>query len=129
MTENNNPSITDIVSSTLQTNKNISNSNELEALKGLELAKIILKEFLDDKNLFSLSFLDNEQIDDIANAKILNTYYDIPEIDEYIDNILKLFRSNNGQAFRLLVKMVMFNHTDDDLKFGKRGFFERILKR
>ena len=125
------PDIVDIIKSVNDgdtENKGINNNNDnIEYLKALEIAKIIVQETLKKDNLKSLSFLNVEQVDDIVKAKLLNTYYNIPEINEYIDNFLELKRSQDGQLIRLFIKMVMFNNDTDDVK--NKNFFQRILKR
>ena len=128
------PDITDIIESVNKkndsnddsNNSNNSNMDNLEYLKTLEIAKIIVQETLKTDNIQSLSFLNNDQIDDIVKARLLNTYYNIPEIDDYISNFLQLKRSQEGQLIRLFTKMVMFNNEVDE---NKKGFFSRILKR
>lgn len=125
------PDIVDIIKSVNDgdtENKGINNNNDnIEYLKALEIAKIIVQETLKKDNLKSLSFLNVEQVDDIVKAKLLNTYYNIPEINNYIDNFLELKRSQDGQLIRLFIKMVMFNNDTDDVK--NKNFFQRILKR
>jgi hypothetical protein len=125
------PDIVDIIKSVNDgdiENKGINNNNDnIEYLKALEIAKIIVQETLKKDNLKSLSFLNVEQVDDIVKAKLLNTYYNIPEINEYINNFLELKRSQDGQLIRLFIKMVMFNNDTDDVK--NKNFFQRILKR
>ena len=105
---------------------NDSNLN-LESLKALEIAKIIVQETLNHKNLNSLSLINMEQVDDIVKAKLLNNYYQIPEIDEYINNFLQLKRSQEGQLIKLFVKMTMFNNQNDEN--NNKNIFQRILKR
>ena len=132
MSKTNVPDISDIIESVNQkenNNKSDNNNNStdnLEYLKSLEIAKIIVQETLKKDNIQSLSFLNNEQIDDIVKARLLNTYYNIPEIDNYINDFLQLKRSQEGQLIKLFVKMVMFNNQEDE---NKKGFFSRILKR
>lgn len=107
---------------------NPTNNDSIESMKQLEIAKIIVEKTLNNKNLKSLTFINNEQVDDIVKAKLLNVYYNIPEINDYIDNFLQLKRSSNdGTLIRLFTKMAMFNNESEDV--GKKGFFQRILKR
>ena len=128
-----NPDIKEIIKSVNQDEKpdNTDNTNDsnlnIEHLKALEIAKIIVQETLKEKNIKSLSFLNAEQVDDIVKAKLLNTYYQIPEIDNYINNFLELKRSQDGQLIRLFVKMVMYNNESDEI--NKKSLFQRILKR
>lgn len=128
-----NPDIKEIIKSVNQDEKpdNTDNANDsnlnIEHLKALEIAKIIVQETLKEKNIKSLSFLNAEQVDDIVKAKLLNTYYQIPEINDYINNFLELKRSQDGQLIRLFVKMVMFNNESDEI--NKKSLFQRILKR
>ena len=123
------PDIVDIIKSVNDgnTENKGTNNDNIEYLKALEIAKIIVQETLKKDNLKSLSFLNVEQVDDIVKAKLLNTYYNIPEINNYIDNFLELKRSQDGQLIRLFIKMVMFNNDTDDVK--NKNFFQRILKR
>ena len=108
-------------------NSNKSNNTiDIDSLKALEIGKIIVQESLNLDNLKSLTFINPEQIDDIVKARLLNAYYNIPEIDEYISDYLQLKRSENGQLMKLYVKMVMFNNEQNE---EKKGFFSRILKR
>lgn len=107
---------------------NSNNNNDIESMKQLEIAKIIVEKTLNNENLKSLTFLNNEQVDDIVKAKLLNVYYNIPEIDQYIQDYLQLKRSSNdGTLIRLFTKMAMFNNESDEV--GQKGFFSRILKR
>ena len=128
-----NPDIKEIIKSVNQDEKpdNIDNTNDsnlnIEHLKALEIAKIIVQETLKEKNIKSLSFLNPEQVDDIVKANLLNTYYQIPEINKYINDFLELKRSQDGQLIRLFVKMVMFNNESDEM--NKKNLFQRILKR
>ena len=128
-----NPDIKEIIKSVNQDEKpdNTDNTNDsnlnIEHLKALEIAKIIVQETLKEKNIKSLSFLNAEQVDDIVKAKLLNTYYQIPEINNYINDFLELKRSQEGQLIRLFVKMVMYNNESDEI--NKKSLFQRILKR
>ena len=109
--------------------KNSNKSNnaiDIDSLKALEIGKIIVQESLNLDNIKSLTFINPEQIDDIVKARLLNAYYNIPEIDGYISDYLQLKRSENGQLMKLFVKMVMFNNEQNE---EKKGFFSRILKR
>ena len=128
---NKKPDITDIIESVNQKeNGNNQNNNieNLEALKALEIGKIIVQETLKPDNVKSLTFLNPEQIDDITKAKLLNSFYNISEIDNYINDFVELKRSENGQLIRLFSQMAMFNH-DNDERYNQKGFFSRILKR
>ena len=109
--------------------KNGNRSNnpiDIDSLKALEIGKIIVQESLNLDNLKSLTFINPDQIDDIVKARLLNSYYNIPEIDNFISDYLQLKRSENGQLMKLYVKMVMFNNEQNE---EKKGFFSRILKR
>ena len=123
--------ITDIIKSVNQEEKvdNSENTNNLnlESLKALEIAKIIVQETLKSENIKSLSFLNPEQVDDIVKARLLNNYYQISEIDNYISDFLELKRSQDGQLIKLFVKMVMFNNQSEE--DNKKNLFQRILKR
>jgi len=125
-----NPDIKDLIKSVNKEDDN-NNSNtdnvNLENLKALEVAKIIINETLKEKNIKSLSFLNVEQIDDIVKARLLNNYFNIPEIDNYIMDFLELKRSQEGQLIKLFVKMTIFNNQDDEI--NKKSFFQKILKR
>ena len=84
--------ITDIIKSVNQPEKsenNTSNNNDnIEYLKALEIGKIIIQSTLKKENIQSLTFLNLEQIDDVAKAKLLNNYYNIPE--KIYDDLKKL---------------------------------------
>ena len=127
------PDIKDIIKSINQDEKpdNVDNTNDsnlnIEHLKALEIAKIIVQETLKEKNIKSLSFLNPEQVDDIVKANLLNTYFQIPEIDNYIKDFLELKRSQDGQLIKLFTKMAMFNNESDEI--NKKSLFQRILKR
>ena len=127
----NKPDIKDLIKSVndednSKGNANVDNAN-LENLKALEVAKIIIDKTLKKENIKSLSFLNVEQVDDIVKARLLNNYFNIPEIDNYINDFLELKRSQDGQLIKLFVKMIMFNNPDNEP--DKKGFFQRILKR
>ena len=127
-----NPDIKDLIKSVNKEDDNSNNNSNtdnvnLENLKALEVAKIIINETLKEKNIKSLSFLNVEQIDDIVKARLLNNYFNIPEIDNYITDFLELKRSQDGQLMKLFVKMTIFNNQDDEI--NKKSFFQRILKR
>jgi hypothetical protein len=128
-----NPDIKEIIKSVNQDEKpdNTDNTNDsnlnIEYLKALEIAKIIVQETLKEKNIKSLSFLNGEQVDDIVKANLLNTYYQIPEIDKYIKDFLELKRSQDGELIRLFTKMAMYNNESDEM--NKKNLFQRILKR
>ena len=107
-------------------NNSGNNAIDIDSLKALEIGKIIVQESLKVENLQSLTFINPEQIDDIVKARLLNAYYNIPEIDDYITDYLQLKRSQDGQLIKLYVKMVMFNNEQND---EKKGFFSKILKR
>lgn len=115
--------------------KNESNNNQpvnndnIEQLVKLELGKIIVEKSLDIKNIQSLTFLYDEHIDDILNAKILNTYFKVDEIDDYISDFMQLKRSEDGKLLKLYSQMAMFVKNDEGDIFNKRGFFDKILKR
>lgn len=122
--------ISDIIESVNKKNNdnNDSTSNDnIESMKNLELAKIIIQKTLDKENLDSLTFINNEQIQDIVNARLLNVYYNIPEIDSYITDFLELKRSNDGVLIKLFTKMAMFNNENEET--NNKGFFSRVLKR
>ena len=107
---------------------NPTNNDSIESMKQLEIAKIIVEKTLNNQHLKSLTFLNNEQVDDIVKARLLNVYYNIPEIEQYIGDYMELKRSSNdGTLIRLFTKMAMFNNESDEI--GKKGFFQRILKR
>ena len=127
-----NPDIKDLIKSVNKEDDNNNNNSNtdnvnLENLKALEVAKIIINETLKEKNIKSLSFLNVEQIDDIVKARLLNNYFNIPEIDNYIVDFLELKRSQDGQLMKLFVKMTIFNNQDDEI--NKKSFFQRVLKR
>ena len=123
--------ITDVINAVQKKDNTVNptNSNDsIESMKQLEIAKIIVEKTLNNQHLKSLTFLNNEQVDDIVKARLLNVYYNIPEIEQYIGDYMELKRSSNdGTLIRLFTKMAMFNNESDEI--GKKGFFQRILKR
>ena len=102
------------------------NNNNIEDLKTLELAKIIVKELLNDDNVKSLSLLNSEQIEDITNAYLLNDYYQIEDIDRYISNFLTLKRSTNGY---LIDKISSLSTNSDVNEMDNKSFLHRVFKR
>lgn len=132
MSKNDKPDIGQLLNKVNDVEEDKKNGNrgnnpiDIDSLKALEIGKIIVQESLKLENLQSLTFINPEQIDDIVKARLLNAYYNIPEIDNYITDYLQLKRSENGQLMKLYVKMVMFNNEQNE---EKKGFFSRILKR
>ena len=132
MSKNDKPDIGQLLNKVNDVEEDKKNGNrgnnpiDIDSLKALEIGKIIVQESLKLENLQSLTFINPEQIDDIVKARLLNAYYNIPEIDSYITDYLQLKRSENGQLMKLYVKMVMFNNEQNE---EKKGFFSRILKR
>lgn len=106
--------------------KDSDNSN-LEDMKTLELAKIIVKELLNGDNVKSLSLLNQEQIEDITNAYLLNSYYQISDIDNYIDNFLTLKRSTSGYLIDKISNLATNTNAEDDL--SKKSFLNRVFRR
>ena len=102
------------------------NSN-IEDMKSLELAKIIVKELLNNDNVKSLSLLNQEQIEDITNAYLLNDYYQIPDIEKYINNYLTLKRSTSGYLIDKISSLATNGQIDDDL--NKKSFLNRVFRR
>ena len=120
--------INDNIQNMLENVHNKSNNNEIDDLKTLELAKIIVKELLNvDKNVKSLSILNQEQIEDITNAYLLNSYYKIPDIDEYVKNFLELKRSTGGYLIDKISSLsTNSNEFEQD---GHKSFLNRVFKR
>lgn len=111
---------------------NISNQNNehIEQLIKLEFGKIIIEKSLDITNIKSMTFLNAEHIDDILSAKILNKYFNVPEIDKYIKDFMLLKRSEGGVLIKLFSQIAMSMRNDnDDGMFKQKSFFDRILRR
>jgi len=118
-----NNNIKDMLDSVHDKNTN----TEVEDLKTLELAKIIVKELLKHDNIKSLSILNQEQVEDITNAYLLNEYYQIYDIENYIDNFLTLKRSSGGYLIDKISSLATNNQVEDDN--GHQNFLNRIFKR
>lgn len=103
------------------------NDNSIETLDKLELAKIIVTELLAGHNIKSLSLLNQEQIEDITNAYLLNEYYQIDDIEQYILNYLTLKRSTSGYLIDKLTSMSMNNNDNEDIQ--QQNLFSRVFRR
>jgi hypothetical protein len=69
------------------------NGNE-DKMKDIETVKIIIKELLAvDKHLPSTTKLNNTQVTELAQAKYLNSFFKSPIIDLYMNQFMKLKRS------------------------------------
>jgi hypothetical protein len=73
------------------------NGNE-DKMKDIETVKIIIKELLAvDKHLPSTTKLDNVQVTELAQAKYLNAFFKSPIIDLYMNQFMKLKRSQTKE--------------------------------
>lgn len=120
--------ISDNVKSLLEAvhNKDSNTNENIDTLDKLELAKIIVTELLAGHNIKSLSLLNQEQIEDITNAYLLNEYYQINDIEQYILNYLTLKRSTSGYLIDKLTSMSMNNDNED---VQQQNLFSRVFKR
>lgn len=96
-------------------------------LQTLELAKIIVQKLLDPAHLESLSLISGEQVEDITNAYLLNEYFQLEEIDNYITNYLSLKRSTAGFMVHQLTKLGTIQTFDEPSQ--KSGFFGSLFRR
>lgn len=122
-----NEEINENIKSLLETVHDKDNNSSIEDMKTLELAKIIVKELLNDDNVKSLSLLNQEQIEDITNAYLLNDYYQIPDIEKYISNFLTLKRSTSGFLIEKISSLATNSQVDDE--FNKKSFLNRVFRR
>ena len=123
---NDNEEINENIKTLLENVHDNDNSN-IDDMKTLELAKIIVKELLKEDNIKSLSLLNQEQIEDITNAYLLNDYYQIPEIEKYINNFLTLKRSTSGYLIDKISSLATNSQVDDE--FSKKSFLNRVFRR
>lgn len=100
--------------------------SKIDDLKTLELAKIIVQELLNENNVKSLSLLNQEQIEDITNAYLLNDYYQIPDIDKYILNFLTLKRSTNAYLIDKISSLATNSNEDNEVQ---KSFLSRVFRR
>jgi len=96
-------------------------------LQTLELAKIIVQKLFDPANLHSLSLLSSEQVEDITNAYLLNEYFQLPEIDNYIENYLSLKRSTAGFMVHQLTKLGTIQTFEEPAQ--NKGFLSSVFRR
>jgi hypothetical protein len=76
---------------------NFESGNE-DKMKDIETVKIIIKELLAvDKHLPSTTKLNNIQVTELAQAKYLNSFYKSPIIDLYMNQFMKLKRSQTKE--------------------------------
>lgn len=122
-----NNEINENIKSLLESVHNNDDNSSMEDMKSLELAKIIVKELLNRENVKSLSLLNQEQIEDITNAYLLNDYYQIPDIEKYILNFLTLKRSTSGFMIEKITSLTNNSQTEDE--FGKKSFLNRVFRR
>lgn len=101
--------------------------DKIEDVKALELAKIIVMELLNSDNIKSLSLLNQDQIEDITNAYLLNEYYRIDDIDMYINNYLTLKRSTNGFLVDKITNLCINNQEMQPQE--NQGFLSRVFRR
>lgn len=76
-------------------NPNNPNSSGLSGddYKQLEAIKLILGMFANKDFIKSATNLPEDELDDITDALMINSYADCPELNEWIDNRLELARS------------------------------------
>lgn len=69
-----------------------------DKLKDTEIVKVIVKELLSvDKHLPSTTKLNNIQVTELAQAKYLNSFFKSPIIDIYMNQFMKLKRSETKE--------------------------------
>ncbi len=102
-------------------------NDKIEDVKALELAKIIVMELLNSDNIKSLSLLSQDQIEDITNAYLLNEYYQIDDIEQYITNYLTLKRSTNGFLVDKITNLAINNQ--EPIQPDNQGFLSRVFRR
>ncbi len=102
-------------------------NDKIEDVKALELAKIIVMELLNSDNIKSLSLLSQDQIEDITNAYLLNEYYQIDDIEQYITNYLTLKRSTNGFLVDKITNLAINNQ--EMVPQENQGFLSRVFRR
>lgn len=107
--------------------KKDNSEDNIEDLKSLELAKIIVRELLSVDNVKSLSILNQEQIEDITNAYLLNTYYQIPDIDKYILDFLTLKRSTSGYLIDKISSLSTNQGFEGEMQ--KQSLINRVFRR
>lgn len=102
-------------------------TNQELDIQTLELAKIIVMELLNDHNLDSLSLISQAQIEDITNARLLNEYFQLDEIDNYIYNYLSLKRSSGGFMVGQLTKLGTIQTFEE--QNNSKGFLSSVFRR
>ena len=102
-------------------------NDKIEDVKALELAKIIVMELLNTDNIKSLSLLSQDQIEDITNAYLLNEYYQIDDIEQYIVNYLTLKRSTNGFLVDKITNLCI--NSQEPTQQENQGFLSRVFRR
>lgn len=126
----NNDEINDNVKSLLSKVHGLTDENndkqDIEALDKLELAKIIVTELLSVSNIKSLSLLNQEQIEDITNAYLLNEYYQISDIETYIQNYLLLKRSTSGYLIDKITSLTANNSIESE---DQKSLMSRVFRR
>lgn len=88
-----------------------SDIEEKNNVKDLETQKIILNEIFTHTNLKSTTQLDDEEIEDIENAYVLNKIFNNPLIDELCTSHLQLKRSLTEENKSLLQSL--FNWSEN----------------
>jgi len=99
-----------------------------DTAKDLETAKIILSIILDKNNIASTTNLDVEQIEDIANAEMVNVVMKNPLIDAYINSFRVHRRSltdKPNNLLQILSDIVGKGHLMDE----NRGILDTIGNR
>ncbi len=84
-------------------------------------------ELLNSDNIKSLSLLSQDQIEDITNAYLLNEYYQIDDIEQYITNYLTLKRSTNGFLVDKITNLAINNQ--EPIQPDNQGFLSRVFRR
>lgn len=101
------------------------NSDLSNSIKELETAKLILAIITDGKNLDSTTNLNEDEIEDLANARYLNLIFDDELVDEFIIRYESLKRSQTKESKNLLNILADITGKVNDSAFNNG--FSRIL--
>lgn len=101
------------------------NGDLSNSIKELETAKLILAIITDGKNLDSTTNLNEEEIEDLANARYLNLIFDDELVDEFIIRYESLKRSQTKESKNLLNILADITGKVNDSTFNNG--FSRIL--
>lgn len=99
---------------------------DTNSIKELETAKLILAIITDSKNLDSTTNLNEEEIEDLANARYLNLIFNDELIDEFCIRYESLKRSQTKESKNLLNILAEITGKVNDSMVGSSGF-SRIL--